>query len=1006
MDMRHKTPLRLAASLCLLLAVLAAAGPARGETAVPVLNASGNRNIRLAVDPTETQDGYSAILYDNHNGLPTSEANAIAQTAEGFIWIGSYAGLIRYDGNTFERIESDEGILNTRCLFVDSQCRLWIGTNDFGLFLMEDGRLRRVDQKGDLVSVSIRTIAEDPQGVIWVGTAAGVFSVDTDMKLAALRDERIAGETIVELRADGEDRLAGCTYGGDLFVLKDGAVLTFLTHEECGIGDINAVLPDPESPGLLYLAAEDPETKSACLFHGTPEDRFASAKVIDIAPLSYVERLEAIGGSIWICAGNGAGRWDGSRVLLLKNVPMDKSVGHVLTDFEGNLWFTSSRQCVMKIVPNQFTDLFELYGLAPDVVNSTCLLDGRLFMGTDDSGLVVLENGKKLDSLPLTKAATASGRVLPVANLLDYLKNERVRSVIRDSRDRLWIGTWRHRHGLICYDHGKMTVYTTEDGLLSNLVRTVFECEDGSILAAEAEGMNVIRDGRVTASYGAAEGLAVTNILTLAEGFRHELLLGSDGGGIYVVEPDGIRKIGLDDGLKSEVILRIKRSRFRDVYWIATGNSIAFMTPDFRVTTVDRFPYSNNYDFYETSRGDLWVLSSNGVYVVPVEELLANGQINSVFYGIPSGLPFIATSNSFSELTDEGELYIAAVKGAVRVNIEKSAVNLGNLRVGLPFADINGKRVYPDETGAFTVPYGTLRLTLYPYVFNYSLIDPQVSYRLDGFEQETTTVSRSQLTPVSYTNLPEGEYRFMLRVEDPVVDGTVEASYRIVKEKLLSNEAVGTVIMDVATLFLMGGLLAYTSMYRRRGGAKDKLFFALIVIVMVLAEANIASLLMQKRQLPSTGTVLWAANTVYMAELVLFHYFFVLFVDFCLFRDMARLSKKQFLYAIPALLYLIFLAVNLATGHVFTVDAENTILQGPLYFAFFVPIVFYIVIEAARIYRLAPRQLTLFFLIMLVWGVWRAWYRGISSIAFLYAMFLVWAQIQVVKRPSVKEGTP
>ena len=75
-------------------------------------------------------------------GLPTSEANAIAETGEGFIWIGSYAGLIRYDGNTFERFDSTTGIDNVRCLYVDSRDRLWIGTNDSGVFVIKSDWLR------------------------------------------------------------------------------------------------------------------------------------------------------------------------------------------------------------------------------------------------------------------------------------------------------------------------------------------------------------------------------------------------------------------------------------------------------------------------------------------------------------------------------------------------------------------------------------------------------------------------------------------------------------------------------------------------------------------------------------------------------------------------------------------------------------------------------------------------------------------------------------------------
>ena len=81
--------------------------------------------------------------------------------------------------------------------------------------------------------------------------------------------------------------------------------------------------------------------------------------------------------------------------------------------YEGNLWFTSTRQGVMKIVPNRFNDVFERYHLPPMVVNSTCLYDGSLFLGTD-SGLIVLEKDMPAQSIPLTEARTASGADLVI----------------------------------------------------------------------------------------------------------------------------------------------------------------------------------------------------------------------------------------------------------------------------------------------------------------------------------------------------------------------------------------------------------------------------------------------------------------------------------------------------------------------------------------------------------------------------------------------------------------
>ena len=144
-------------------------------------NASGVVNRAIAVDPTGRSEGFSAVLYDNRNGLPTSEANTIAETSEGFIWIGSYAGLIRYDGNTFERVDSTTGISSVVCLYVDSQDRLWIGTNDAGLFMMEKGEFRRWDKSNGLKAVNVRAIAEDTHGVIYVGTTEGISVVDTGL---------------------------------------------------------------------------------------------------------------------------------------------------------------------------------------------------------------------------------------------------------------------------------------------------------------------------------------------------------------------------------------------------------------------------------------------------------------------------------------------------------------------------------------------------------------------------------------------------------------------------------------------------------------------------------------------------------------------------------------------------------------------------------------------------------------------------------------------------------
>ena len=111
--------------IILLLILIQFSSVACGETVS--VNSAGILNRSLSIDPAGRSEGFSAVLYNNANGLPTSEANAIAETPDGFIWIGGYSGLTRYDGNQFKRYDSTTGINSVVSLFVDSKNRLWIG---------------------------------------------------------------------------------------------------------------------------------------------------------------------------------------------------------------------------------------------------------------------------------------------------------------------------------------------------------------------------------------------------------------------------------------------------------------------------------------------------------------------------------------------------------------------------------------------------------------------------------------------------------------------------------------------------------------------------------------------------------------------------------------------------------------------------------------------------------------------------------------------------------------
>ena len=728
------------------------------------------------VDPISREEGYSAILYNNTNGLPTSEANAIAETSDGFIWIGSYSGLVRYDGVNFERMASTTGITSVKCLYVDSRDRLWIGTNESGVAVMENGKFRMWSSSDGLGSSSVRDITEDSRGVIYVATTGGISMIDKDMRLLDLREPEIYGAFISHMLTDRDGLVYGITNPGDVFMVKEGKLISFINHSEFAADGVNCIYLDPSNPGHAYL-----ETMDGIVRYGLLGDHFQEIKTLDVAPLSQVQCFEYIDGKIWICSRNGIGVLIGDEFYYLDQLPLRNSAGSVMTDYEGNLWFTSTRQGVMKITPNISTDIFSRYALPERVVNSTCMYDDKLFIASDD-GLIVLNGDGEAVDIPLTKAQTASGVDLQATDLVQMLSGIRIRSAVSDSKGYLWLSTWR-QYGLVRYKDGEVTAFTAADGMFSDQIRTVCERQDGSYIAAVTGGVNVIEGDQVVSGYAKHAGITNTEVLTVTEAENGDILCGTDGGGIFILSGTRTLHIGTESGLISGAVMRIKKDQSRNIYWIVTGNSLAYLTENYQLVTVDTFPYSNNFDLYENTRGEVWILSSNGIYITLSDDLVANRNIEPLHYGISDGLPCIATANSYSALTEKGDLYIAGTTGVAKVNIEAPYESIGVLKAAIPYVDADGTRLYPDDSGSFTIKSGVRKLTVYSFVYNYSLINPQVSYRLEGFDSEYTTVSRNSLAPVDYTNLRGGNYQFVLRLQEPVTRRYKTISVSIVKEK-------------------------------------------------------------------------------------------------------------------------------------------------------------------------------------------------------------------------------
>ncbi len=167
--------------------------------------------------------GYSCVIYDATNGLPTSDANFIYGTSDGYVWIGGYSGIIRYDGTLFERMDASNGLTSGRTMFEDSKKRLWVGTNDNGVVVLNNGETIRFTYKEGLPSSSIRSFAEDDNGRVYIGSTSGISYVDEN-GLVNLEDDRIISKTIENMSSDSHGTIYANTKDGEIFSIVDGAV--------------------------------------------------------------------------------------------------------------------------------------------------------------------------------------------------------------------------------------------------------------------------------------------------------------------------------------------------------------------------------------------------------------------------------------------------------------------------------------------------------------------------------------------------------------------------------------------------------------------------------------------------------------------------------------------------------------------------------------------------------------------------------------------------------------
>ena len=746
----------------------------------------------------EAQNNYR--IFDIDAGLPFLGYMAVAQTPDGFIYTGGYGGLVRYDGRRFERLSGVDSVVS---LCVAKNGDLWIGTNVGVLVKMSpNDEMTYYGKDAGLDVVSIRAICTDAAGNVVFGTDEGVYVLDPAGAIRLLDDERLQHCYVNQMSSDGEGVIYGSDYDGNVFVIRDLEVEAFIDGSAIG-RPVQTVSGDPLQQGYLYIGTTGSE-----ILHGSFSRPVSTYEVTATPGLLNINEIIYNNDRLWICSDGGVGFIDKNKTFTkLSDTAFNSGVA-MCADYEGNLWFASSRNGLIRISTSDFADLNQMTRELNDrVVNTTWMEDGLLYVGTD-TGLLILNSEGQLVDKPV----------------YSYLKNARIRVIKGDSKGNLWFCTFSN-YGLMCRKaDGEIVTYTQDDGLLSNYIRTLYEMEDGTIAVSVTGGVHLMRDGEIVQSFSESDGIPTNSILSLCEDFEGRLLLGTNGRGIYMIEGNRAVPYPVRDELDNGVIMGIKRDDRRHCFWLITGGSLSILKDGVAQLLAYYPPELNSngcYDVLWGDSGEVFLMCNTGILVMDGDDLIAGTVGEYEHYNSKKGLPHMVTPNSRSCVMENGDAYVACSDGLIRLNLSNIQSTGVTPILAIPFVEIDTdekpRRLTDGET--VTVPASTRRLSIYPYVLSYGLDDPKVSYYLEGFDRAPIVSSKEDLGQVSYTNLRGGTYTFRLNLEGGT-EGPCSASVTIVKMKAFYEQPAFWIAVALAALLLIAWIVR--QMLRQQARALKK----------------------------------------------------------------------------------------------------------------------------------------------------------------------------------------
>ena len=708
-------------------------------------------------------------------GPPDNEIVSVIQTRDGYLWLGTLHGLVRFDGIQFTVFTENNtpGLNSDRIvhLFEDSRTNLWVGTDAGDILIVNQGRIQALNLGNATHEKRLVSATEDLTGAVWLYTA--------DAQLVRYRGGKI--DTLnLNFQTPPITRMIAIEKSGELWVADVG--------------------------GMYALQAEHFQPKAVVIDQSLPAAR-----------LDFI--LPSRSGGIWCLKDGhvlklhgaepqtdyGAYPWGNSTI----KAACEDAEGHLIVGTLGGgiYWYGDN---------HSYEHITKREGLSSDLILSLCMdKEGNLWAGTDGDGLNRVK--RKEFSTPANLHPWVAQSISPDAHdglwvafnaaglshwttnsLQDFAvgRYSNAWTVLADKEHRVWAGTYGALgEGLFLLQSNRFE-RVPGTAILGPQIFALFEGHDGRIWAGTQNGLARF-DGQNWKMFTTRDGLADNSVRAIAEDAGGNIWAGTENGGLALFKGGKCVsfRAGADGPPGNDISCLDQETN--GVLWVGTaGHGLARLDNGkwARFASTNGLASDNINYITEDDAGYLWIGSVAGLMRISRQSLdnFATGLTNVIScrtYGKADGLPTrecSAGSQPATCRTADGKLWFSTTKGIVSVlpaelktNLQPPLVKIESVRVEDRQQITN--RLVSSWPQSITIPPGGEELEIQYTALNFSAPD-QVRFKcwLQGHEARPTDVGAERIA--RYPKLPPGRYTFHVQAcnEDNVWSGPDAAVLTIV----------------------------------------------------------------------------------------------------------------------------------------------------------------------------------------------------------------------------------